>query len=257
MVKVGGCLFTDLLFTNMAKVKVVGTGSSGNSYILECENEILLIELGVNWNEIIKSLNYQEGFRKVVGCIASHEHHDHLLTNTVKKAKSRGVQIYSCEEAAEMYGIHKVEPKSTFKLGNFTIQSLPLKHNAECYGYIIRHPEFGKLLFATDCCEFRYKIRGLNHMLIECNYDEDYVLENAMEGHFSQSASENHLELKDSVAAIEANYSSSLENVILIHGSSSNLDNRKALREVKNGIPIDNVFVAKAGNVFELNKEEF
>ena len=94
-------------------------------------------------------------------------------------------------------------------------------------------------------------------MMIECNYDEDYVLENALDGHFSQSASENHLELKDSVAAIEANYSCSLENVFLIHGSSSNLDNRKAIREVKNSIPFDNVFAAKAGDVFELNKEEF
>ena len=56
----------------MAKVKVVGTGSSGNSYILECEDGILLIELGIPWSEIVKSLNYQEGFRKVRGCIASH-----------------------------------------------------------------------------------------------------------------------------------------------------------------------------------------
>ena len=94
-------------------------------------------------------------------------------------------------------------------------------------------------------------------MLIECNYDEDYVLENAMDGHFSQSASENHLELRDSIAAIEANYSNALENVILIHGSSSNLDNRKALREVKNSIPVENVFTAKARDVFELNKEDF
>ena len=156
-----------------------------------------------------------------------------------------------------MYDIHKIFPKETFKLGNFTIQSLPLKHNVECYGYIIRHPEFGKLLFATDCREFRYKVKDVNHMMIECNYDEEYVLQNAMKGHFSQSASENHLELKDSISAIEANYSSSLESVILIHGSSSNLDNKKALREVKNILPIDNVFVAKARDTFELKKEVF
>lgn len=56
----------------MAKLHVVSTGSVGNSYFLECKDEILLIELGVNWNEIIKSLNYKEGFRKVRGCIASH-----------------------------------------------------------------------------------------------------------------------------------------------------------------------------------------
>ena len=94
-------------------------------------------------------------------------------------------------------------------------------------------------------------------MLIECNYDEDYVLENAMDGYFSQSASENHLELKLCAEAIDANYSNSLQNVILIHGSSSNLDNRKAVREVKNSVPLENVFAAKAGDVFELNKEDF
>lgn len=154
-------------------------------------------------------------------------------------------------------GIHKVEPKETFKIGCFTIQSLPLKHNVECYGYIIRHPEFGKLLFATDCSEFMYKVKDVNHMMIECNYDKEYVLQNAMNGHFSQSASENHLELKDCLDAIEANNNLALENVFLIHMSSCNCDSRNALREAKNILPVDNVFVVNAGDVFELKKEEF
>lgn len=185
-------------------------------------------------------------------------HKDHIQPNTLKKALSRGVQVYSCKEVADMYdGIHKIEPKETFTLGGFTIQSLPLKHNIECYGYIIRHPEFGKLLFATDCREFRYKVKDVNHMMIECNYDEEYVLQNAMNGYFSRSASENHLELKDCLDAIEANNNSVLENVFLIHMSSYNCDARNALREAKNIVPIDNVFVVNAGDVFELKKEEF
>lgn len=54
----------------MALLKVVGSGSSGNSYIVECDNEILLIELGMSWKDILKGLNYK--IEDVAGCLVSH-----------------------------------------------------------------------------------------------------------------------------------------------------------------------------------------
>lgn len=56
----------------MSKLKVISSGSVGNSYILECENETLLLELGVPWKDIIKALNFNLG--KVVGVCVSHSH---------------------------------------------------------------------------------------------------------------------------------------------------------------------------------------
>ena len=53
-------------------IKVVGSGSQGNAYTLECQNETLLLELGVSWKDIIKALNFN--LSKVVGVCVSHAH---------------------------------------------------------------------------------------------------------------------------------------------------------------------------------------
>ena len=54
----------------MATFKTISSGSHGNSYILECGNEQLLIELGISWKEIMKGLDYKLG--NVVGALCSH-----------------------------------------------------------------------------------------------------------------------------------------------------------------------------------------
>ena len=56
----------------MSKIITIGSGSSGNAYILECESETLLLELGVSWKDIVKALNFN--LSKVVGVCVSHAH---------------------------------------------------------------------------------------------------------------------------------------------------------------------------------------
>jgi hypothetical protein len=53
-------------------IKVVGSSSQGNAYILDCQNETLLLELGVSWKDIVKALNFN--LSKVVGVCVSHAH---------------------------------------------------------------------------------------------------------------------------------------------------------------------------------------
>ena len=57
------------------KLKCLGSGSSGNCYILENDAEALIIEAGVPFMEVKKSLNFN--IRKIKAVIISHEHGDH------------------------------------------------------------------------------------------------------------------------------------------------------------------------------------
>lgn len=54
------------------KLKVLGSGSSGNCYILENDSEALIIEAGVPIMETKKALDFN--IRKVRGVVISHEH---------------------------------------------------------------------------------------------------------------------------------------------------------------------------------------
>ena len=57
------------------KLKVLSSNSSGNAYILEDKDEILLIECGVSFKKIKEGINFD--LNKVVGVLISHEHKDH------------------------------------------------------------------------------------------------------------------------------------------------------------------------------------
>lgn len=54
----------------MAKLKCVGSSSSGNSYLIECKDGTLILELGVLWKHIVESLKYE--INNVVGALCSH-----------------------------------------------------------------------------------------------------------------------------------------------------------------------------------------
>jgi phosphoribosyl 1,2-cyclic phosphodiesterase len=238
----------------MAKLKCISSGSQGNSYIIECENETLLLELGVSWNEILKGLSYD--LKNVQACLVSHHHQDHA--KSIPNAIKSGVSVFSCEEVSTIYkGVKTLHKGLKKTLGGFVIIPLPLKHNCECYGYIIKHKEFGKIVFATDCLDFKYKIKDVNHWLIECNHSEDLMIDNMCNNVYSVSASENHLEINKTIKALNANHSCELQNVVLLHLSHGNADKESFIGRVQEEVCFNNVFVAESGFELELNESEF
>lgn len=55
-------------------LKVINSGSKANGYLLESENEALLLEAGCKLLDVKKVLDWQ--IRKLVGCVVSHSHPD-------------------------------------------------------------------------------------------------------------------------------------------------------------------------------------
>ena len=72
------------------KLKVLGSSSSGNCYILESDTEALIIEAGLPFIEVKKALNFN--VRKIVGVVVSHSHGDHA--KYVAEYKKSGINIF-------------------------------------------------------------------------------------------------------------------------------------------------------------------
>lgn len=147
--------------------------------------------------------------------------------------------------------------KKETKIGGFKIQPIPVKHNVENYGYIIKHEAMGKSLFLTDLCEFNYKIKDLNHIFIESNYSDEIIVDRLLNDSYSLSASENHLSIEQAIEVLKNNYSVSLQTVVLLHLSDGNSSAKEFRERVQRELSFDNVYVADKGMVIELNKEEF
>lgn len=237
----------------MNKLICCGSSSSGNSYIIQCEEEVLLLELGVNFKEVVKALDYK--MEKAVGALCSHVHQDHA--KYTPSALQYGLQVYSCQEVADKYkGVTIIKPKTRVNIGRFSVQAIPVQHNAECYAYLIEYPNIGKLLFATDLNGFPYKIKNLNHIMLEANYDEEIILQNACNDKWNSSQSDNHLSLDKAIEILKVNYSVELQSIILLHLSDGNSNAEEFKERVYREIGIK-PYIADKGLIVGLNKEEF
>jgi phosphoribosyl 1,2-cyclic phosphodiesterase len=221
------------------QLKVIGTGSKGNAYILSNENEVLLIECGVNIKDIKKALDFD--LSKVVGCVVSHEHKDHC--KAVHDVLNLGIDVYSGTKTwmeilpMNSHNVKMISSREVFKVGNFKIMAFDVKHDAaEPLGFLIEHPDCGRVLFLTDTCFCKYTFPGLNNIIIEANYskaiiDRKFSAESGKE-FLRNRILKSHFSLENCKDMLSANDLSKVNNIVLIHLSDSNSDEKQFVKEV-------------------------
>lgn len=215
------------------KLKVLASGSSGNCYLLQAKEETLILECGINYKEILKGLDFN--LRSVVGCLITHEHKDH--SKAIKEILRAGITTVTSDGTAKalnayehlFYRVQPVKSEQQFKLGEFTILPFKTEHDAaEPLGFLIQHPEMGKMLFATDTYYIQYNFPGLNHILIECNYDGDIMTSNIDNGTLNVGLAlrlaKSHMSLDNCKSLLNATDLLAVRNIVLIHLSSLNSD---------------------------------
>lgn len=228
----------------MARLQCLGSSSSGNSFILTVGDDKLIIDLGVKWSEILSGLDYD--IENVRGCLCSHVHGDH--SKSIQNAIYYCLDVFSCQGVKDKFEDVKVlEPLKVSTIGPFKVVPLPLKHNVENYGFIIYHEGLGKLLYAVDCEAFNYNLIGVNHWLIEANHDEEIILERLLDGNFSRSASEEHLNINQAIDLLKRNKSEHMRSIILCHLSDGNSNSERFKAMVESEVDFDNVYVASKG----------
>lgn len=245
------------------KLKVIGSGSKGNAYILENKEEALLIECGVKIDKIKQALNFN--ISKVYGCIVTHEHADHSLS--INELMKLGINVYASEDTFRKvaYNIKSTRQKvikvnTTYQIGNFQILPFDAQHDVPTFGFIIYHPECGRVLFLTDSFYCKYTFPGLNNIIVEANYskkiidskfgigsDKEFLRNRILKSHFS---------LENCKELLKANDISSVNNIVLIHLSDTNSDEELFKREVTE-LTNKNVYVASNGMEIKFDKTPF
>ena len=122
------------------ELKVLGSNSQGNCYILENENEALILEAGVKFAEVNRALNYN--ISKVVGCLITHEHKDHA--GRINEVLDAIIPVYASEGTINNTTIkgnrlpYICTAGVLLTLGRFSIIPFGVKHDcAEPLGFFI------------------------------------------------------------------------------------------------------------------------
>lgn len=236
----------------------LSTGSQqGNCYLLENDNEVLILDCGIPIKAIKQGLNWD--ISKVVGCCVTHGHLDHAKSE--KDIADMGINV--CTPYIGVFG--QIE-RMHVAYGKFEVNAFALtdthgtfKHtNADgsecpCYGFLISHPDMGRLLYITDTELVKWRFKDINHILISCNYQKKFLKDE--NGGKRSHVLRGHMELETVKDFIKANKTDALRIVILCHLSAENADTIEMVGEVQK-VANCPVYVAEKGLRIELKGDE-
>jgi phosphoribosyl 1,2-cyclic phosphodiesterase len=171
----------------MLRFRVLGSGSSGNTTLVEGDGTRILIDAGLAPRELAERLS-AVGVEadSIAAVFVSHEHQDHSRGAAgfskkwgVRLGGSRGTYAAAGLGAAEIEGYDVLEPGVPRQVGSLTVEGVAVPHDAaaplafvvSCNGQSLGH--------ATD---FGHMGRGLvtafrrcDAVLVESNYDPDML----------------------------------------------------------------------------------
>lgn len=242
------------------KLHIVGTGSKGNCYILEGATSTLIIECGMPFMDVKKSLDFK--IENIDGCLCTHAHFDHFGFD--KDFTKWGVDIYMSKAtyqktdfSSEHFKI--IESKKSFIVGEFTVMPFDVEHDVPTFGFLIHHPECGSVLFLTDTVFCRYKFPPLNQVIIEANYSDaiiDRKMYNGGNKFVRDRVLNSHMEISQTVATLKNQDLRNCANIVLIHLSDANSD-EKEFKEIVQRETGKNCMVASNGMIINFDKTAF
>lgn len=223
------------------KVKVLGSGSSGNSYLLEDKDgNQLLLECGLKYEQIAPYLN----FEKLWLVLCSHsKHSDH----------SKCLDKFKEELPYNTYSSDNLVDNDLIGAGGWLVKAFKVWHNVDCFGFLIFNTKEKKtIVFATDTTALPNQLsdKPYDLMMLECNYNFDKVIENAREGKLVNDGYKNHMALENLTQWLSTRECKP-KNLMAIHLSEhGNLDKELMVEQLT---PLaDKFYIAKKGVEIEI-----
>lgn len=218
------------------KLRILNSGSAGNCYIFDNGTDALVIEAGVRFNEVKQAMNFD--ISRINGCLVSHEHGDHskyaidFMDARIKVFGSKGTfdalsQKMKIDRYRDSSMINELQKGMQNIIGAFRVIPFDVQHDcAEPLGFLIFHPDMGTTLFATDTYYLKYTFKGLNNIMLECNYRDDILQSNVMKGNIQpfllKRTIQSHMSYDTCIKTLKANDLTAVHNIVLIHLSSAN-----------------------------------
>ena len=241
-------------------IQVIASGSKGNSTYIESKDTRILIDAGVNYTRIKKTLdNINVDIKSIDGIIISHTHSDHIggLSSVIKKIN---VPVFIKEELYD--DIKNIIPKENIVIieeQSVTINSLDIEiinasHDVPAFGFIIGDGE-KKVLYLTDTGyinrKYYSKLENLDAYIIESNHDEKMLMEGPYPYILKQRviSDKGHLSNRYTGRFLNKTIGDKTKYIILAHLSENNNTEDLALEQVEDELKENqnskNIIIAK------------
>lgn len=226
------------------KFKVLASGSKGNCTILLCNETNLIIDMGISYLTLKRSLEENSlSFSDFKGVLITHCHTDHIkgLSSLLKHSR---LNVYipkemydSLKEYVEIDRCIFIE--DNFNIDNINIELIHTSHDAPySVGFIINCLD-KSLVYVTDTGYINRKY--LNKMIdkdayiIESNHDEVMLMDGPYPRFLKERvvSDKGHLSNKTTAKYLEKIVGKRTKNVVLAHLSEKNNTEEVALSAMK------------------------
>lgn len=217
------------------QVASIASGSNGNCYYVENDQEAILVDAGISCKELEKRMGrLQLSMEKVKAIFISHEHADHICGLATISKKFR-VPVYittNTLRAARTFipkeQIFAFTTGATVNIGSLAITSFLKMHDAaDAHSFIVSYNNTTVGVF-TDiglpCENVIHYFRQCHAIFLESNYDEDmllkgsypYYLKHRIHGDYG------HLSNRQALNLFLQHKSPTLKHLFLSHLSKNN-----------------------------------
>lgn len=255
-----------LLFFSLA------SGSSGNCYYLGTSEYGILIDAGIGFRIIKKSLK-EKGIEieKIIAVLVTHDHADHIKTVGIL-GERMNIPVYSTEGVH--FGINRsryvedklytsrrvIEKETPFMIKDFRITAFQVPHDSvDSVGYFIEYANH-KFTIATDVGHItdtvgKY-IAQANHLVIEANYDETMLVQGSYPAFLKERVASpiGHLSNREAAEFIATHYTPELKNIWLCHLSRDNNHPELAYKTVDTRLYQEGIRVGKDVSLVALKR---
>lgn len=231
----------------MLTLNCLGSGSSGNCYILSDETgRKLILDCGIPAKEVKVALNFN--LTDIVGVIATHAHSDHF--KAFEDFENMGCKCFAPHVNGKI--------RENMEFYPYYVQAFQLPHGeTNSYGFLIRHLKTKEtLLYMTDFeyCQYVFSASRIDYFLIECNYQKEYI---DLDAPNKKHKLKGHCSLDTCREFVKANISDSMKTIILCHLGAESTNPKECVSEI--GKVVNSyVFVdyARPNTVYQLGRSK-
>jgi len=220
------------------RVCVLASGSSGNCTLFESKHARVLLDVGISWTRVAKSLgSIGVDPLSIDALVVTHEHTDHISGVGVA-ARKLHCPIYANIKtlyftASRLKNVEKdkivpIDAGKPFMVKDLEFTAFPVPHDAASpVGYIVRSNGV-KAGIATDLGYatnvVRHSLGGCNALVLESNHDRKMLLDGAYPPELKQriASKRGHLSNDQSADLLSKIMHDGLATVFLAHISAEN-----------------------------------
>jgi len=232
----------------MIRVAALGSGSSGNSLVVQAGDTTLMVDCGFTMKETIARM-YTLGITPgdVDAVLISHEHGDHVK-GAGPLSRKYGLPIWCTHgtyhkardnrfASVQLFNAHQ-----PFTIGDITIDPFPTPHDAaESCQFVFEaySTRFANVTDLGTCTtHVKEKLAGVHGLVVECNYDIDMLANGPYPPSLQARIRSNYGHLGNEQAATLLNHLDhpELQCILLGHLSEQNNSDALALSTIQDNL---------------------